>query len=94
MLHQHYEERHQEAVAFVKENKHLIDDYFSKADTITINYDKVDISPMGGSVDVEGYINHNPELHFSLGIDEDYRTAEIDSVIYVPEVEKYIDRTN
>ena len=94
MLHQHYEERHQEAVAFVKENRRLIDNYFSKADTVTIKYDKVDISPMGGMVNVNGYINHDPKLHFFLDLAEIDGEIEIGSVAYAPKVGDYIDRTN
>ena len=90
MLHQHYEEQHQEMVAFVKENRHLLDDYFSKADTVTIEYDKLKLNPMGG-VDVQGYLNNDPKLDFWLNLNEDFDRPSVGSVTCAPEAEKYID---
>ena len=89
-VHMHQEQQHQEMVAFVKENRQLIDDYFPRA-KVTIDYDSLMQNPMGGII-VKGYLNGDKKLSF--GTDFYYSSSgevAIGGMTYAPEVEPYDD---
>ena len=92
-VHMHQEQQHQEMVAFVKEHKYLVDEHFSKADSVTINYDSLAVNPMGG-IDFTGYLNGDKKLDFSTNIDYYNDTVELSSFSYEQGMEQYIDFDN
>ena len=92
-VHMHQQQQHQEMVAFVKENETIVFEYFHKAKSVTLNYDTVQLNPMGG-VDFSGYLDDDPKLKFYTNLDYFRGTVKLGAVSLEPGMEKYIDTEN